>query len=266
MIVFRSILASLLLFSRITTGEVPAIRVDAEGFNSPGEDITKICQSAASELTRGWKKLPEVKVLVAHGEHGPIMLDQRNDQGETVVRLDTEGTYWAQYAYQFAHELCHVMATGQKRERKHLWFEETLCEAASLYCLRKMDTTWRADAPYPNWRSFAPNLGDYARKVMLGREYYAGIIKSGLPAFYQVHRERLETEPCDRELNGAMAIILLGRFENEPEHWEAVKWLNATPMGEDQSFAAHMKRWKDAVPEEHREFVTGLAALYGFDI
>jgi len=255
-----------LLLPLIAHGEELGIRVEAEGFQSSREDISKVCQSVAAEFTRGWKALPETKVLVERGKHGPIMLDQRNGQGETVVRLDTGGSYWAQYAYQFAHEVCHVMTTGQKRERKHLWFEETLCETASLYCLRKMDTTWRTDAPYPNWRSFAPNLGDYARKVMLGREHYASLIQGGLPAFYQKHRERLEAEPCDRELNGAMSIVLLGRLENEPQHWEAIKWLNATPMGEDKSFAGYLKRWRDAVPEEHRKFVTELAALYSIDL
>lgn len=259
----RCILCLVLLLPLIARGKEVAIRVEAKGFESSKEDITKVCESVAAEFTRGWKALPDAKLVVERGKHGPIMLDQHNDQGETVVRLDTEKTYWAQYAYQFAHELCHVMANGQKRERKHLWFEETLCETASLYCLRKMDTTWRTEAPYPNWRSFAPNLGDYARKVMLGREHHAAIIKTGLPAFYQKHRERLEAEPCDRDLNGAMAVVLLGRFENEPQHWEAVKWLNATPMGEDKSFAAYLKRWKDAVPEEHREFVVKMAALYG---
>lgn len=263
--ILRMLWLTLLLLA-LCRAEIPPIRVEAEGFNSPGEDIAKICQSAATEFTRGWKKLPEAKVLVERGKQGPITLDQHNAQGETVVRLDTEGTFWAQYAYQFSHEFCHVMADSRRRERKHLWFEETLCETASLYCLRKMDTTWRTDAPYPNWKSFAPNLGDYARKVMLGREYYAEIIKTGLPAFYQTHRERLETEPCDRELNGAMAIILLGRLENEPRHWEAVKWLNATPMGEDKSFTAYLKRWRDAVPEEHRSFVTNLAALYSIEL
>lgn len=260
------ILSLTLLLHTLCRAEAPPIRVEAEGFHSPKEDISKVCDSVAAEFTRGWKALPDSKVLVERSKQGPITLDQHNEQGETVVRLDTEGTFWAQYAYQFAHELCHVMATDRKRERKHLWFEETLCETASLYCLRKMDATWRSDAPYPNWRSFAPNLGDYARKVMLGREYHADIIKSGLPAFYQSHRERLEAEPCDRELNGAMAVVLLGCLENEPQHWESIKWLNATPMGQDKSFASHMKRWRDAVPEEHRKFVTGIAALFGIDV
>ena len=242
------------------------VRVEAEGFQVSREDISKVCESVAAEFTQGWKALPAAKVVVERGRKGPITLDQHNEQGETVVRLDTEGTYWGQYSYQFAHELCHVMATGNKRERKHLWFEETLCETASLYCLRKMEATWRSNAPYPNWQSYAPKLGDYARDVMLKREHYLALVESGLSNFYRNHREQLEAEPCDRELNGALAIVLLAHFEKQPQHWEAVKWLNGAEPKTTETFTAYLTRWKNTVPEEHRRFVSGIAALYGIDL
>ncbi|WP_035615716.1 hypothetical protein [Haloferula sp. BvORR071] len=242
----RRTLCSLLFFPWIAQGKPLDTRINADGFDSAEKDITKICESVAAEFTGTWKDLPGTKVVVERGKEGPITLDQRNEQGETVVKLDTQGTYWSQYSYQFAHELCHVMATGNKRDRKHLWFEETMCETASLYCLRKMEGTWRSNAPYPNWQSYAPKLGDYAKDVMLKREHYLPLVQSGLPAFYKQHRERLEAEPCDRELNGAMAIVMLACFEKQPQHWEAVKWLNAGPAGELPSFAAFLKRWHDA--------------------
>ena len=115
-----------------------AIRVEAAGFGASEADIGAVCRSAADCLTACWRQPPEARLVVVKGEHGPITLFARNDQGESVVRLDTGQTYWAQYAYQFSHELCHVLCKCEDDHRGNLWFEETLCETASMYCMRQI--------------------------------------------------------------------------------------------------------------------------------
>jgi hypothetical protein len=116
MIVFRRLLPGVAFFCLSASGwsEGVSIRVDASGFGASPADIGKVCQSAADELTAGWKVQASVKVLVVRGKHGPITAFKKNDRGEWVVRLDTGGTHWSQYAYQFAHELCHVLCKFKK--------------------------------------------------------------------------------------------------------------------------------------------------------
>jgi hypothetical protein len=43
----------------------------------------------------------------------------------------------------------------------------------------------------------------------------------------------------------------------------SVRWLNATPPREDDTFAKYLQHWHDAVPEKHKPFVQKLASLYG---
>jgi hypothetical protein len=239
------------------------LRVDAGGFDSSAADIAAVCNSVAECLVDGWERPPADKVLVVRGEHGPFTAFARNERGEAVIRLDTGGTYWCQYAYQFAHELCHLLGGCEDDFRGNLWFEETLCEAASLYCMRRMSERWRTSPPYPNWRDFAPSLADYARDVIVGRDHYDELLELGLPAYYRRHRQRLEAEPCDRAINGAMAVALLGLFECEPERWEAIRWLNSSPSPDGETFRAYLRKWHDAAGADHRPFIRRLAGLFG---
>src|ERR1700756_4796293 len=81
-------------------------------------------------------------------------------------------THWAQYAFQFAHELCHALANFASNSERlqlyppqaNLWLEESLCETASLFTLRAMSRSWRTEPPNPAWRNYAPCLDDYAEQ------------------------------------------------------------------------------------------------------
>jgi hypothetical protein len=160
-------------------------------------------------------------IVVTRGRNGPITLYQRNDRGEIVIRLDTEQTYWSQYSYQFAHEFCHVLCGYRDADRRNKWFEETLCETASLFAMRAMARTWKESAPYAHWRDYRDALRNYADDVIRKRDLIHEIHARGLPEFYRTHQAELESNPTSRELNGAMSIVLLHLFEEQPERWEA---------------------------------------------
>jgi len=243
----------------------PAYRVETEGFAAREADIRAVLDSASREL---WRFFPDYKIepiAVTRGHSGPITLYRRNERGEIVMRLDTEKTYWAQYAYQFAHEFCHILCGYRDGYQGHRWFEETLCEAASLYVIRSMSRTWKTSPPYAHWSDFRDSLRDYVDDIVKKREKIYEIYAGGLAEFYRVHQPELEADPVSRELNGAMAVVLLHLFEAEPERWEAIRWLNSTPPQKGDSFATYLQHWHDAVPPKHRPFVQRIAGLFGVD-
>jgi hypothetical protein len=225
-----------------------------------------VLESAGREL---WRFFPDYRIepiVVARGRGVPITLFQRNDRGEIVIRLNTEKTYWCQYAYQFAHEFCHVLCGFKAGYQGNKWFEETLCETASLYVVLAMSRTWRTSAPYAHWKDYRDSLRDYVDDIRRRRDKVYEIYEKGLPAFYRAHRATLEKEPGSRELNGAMALTLLQLFEERPERWEAVRWLNSSPAREGDTFAAYLQKWHDAAPARHQSFVKKVADLYGVAI
>jgi len=246
-----------------TRTKLPAYRVDPRGFEASQADIRAICDSAGREL---WQYFPDYTIetfVVTRGREGPITLYQRNDAREIVLKLDTSDTFWSQYAYQFAHEFCHVLAGFREDDPGTQWFEETLCETASLFALRAMARRWKDAPPYPHWKDYRDKLRQYADDVMLKRKHLAEIHRDGLPAFRKAHADELRRNPNQRELNGAMAVVLLHFFEEQPSRWEMVRWLNAEPSPAGETFEQMLARWHKTVPEKHKPSVASLAQLLG---
>ena len=173
----------------------------------------------------------------------------------------TEDRRWCQYCYQFAHEFTHILAGfDDELWKRNNWFEETLCEVASLYVLRQLSEVWQTRPPQTGLKSYAPEFRRYAQGVMDQRQQVAA---GQLSDFYQKHRAALEASPKNRDLNGAMAIPLLTVMEGAPAAWEAVGWLNARPSPEGQTFKEYMAAWREAVPLKHRPVVDEMRRLFG---
>ncbi|MFM8892225.1 MAG: hypothetical protein ACKOTB_11510 [Planctomycetia bacterium] len=246
--------------------DLPVYRVDAEAFEAREADIRGVLDSVSREL---WRFFPDHEIepiVVLRGDGPPITLFQRNELGEIVIRLNTGRMFWSQYAYQYAHELCHVLCAAGPGYQGNRWFEETLCETASLFAMRAMARTWKHTPPFANWRDYRDSLRDYTDEILRGRERVHEIFAVGLPAFYRGHRAELERDPGGRELNGAMAVVFLQFFEEDPARWESVRWLNATRPRDGDSFQTYLQNWHDAVPAKHRPFVTLVADLYAMPI
>lgn len=242
---------------------MPAFRIEAEGFGSSASDIKAVCDSAGSQLWRHFSQYEIDPFVVKRGNNGPFFGYKKNDQGELEILLDTRHTYWSQYAYQFSHEFCHMLCGRGKKDPAQMWFEETLAETASLFAMRAMAREWKMDPPYPNWKDYSDALRTYVDEIEVKRGGIYEIYEKGLGVFYRTHQERLRQECCDRELNGAMAVVLLRLFEEQPQNWEAVRWLNSSELQAGQTFQQHLRRWESAVPERHKSFVRKVASLYG---
>jgi hypothetical protein len=245
---------------------IPNYRVEADGFGAPEADIRAVLDSAARELYRYFPDYSLEPIDVSRGHSGPITLFQRNDRHEIVIHLDTEKTAWSQYAYQFSHELCHVLCGFNKGYRGNMWFEETLCETASLFTMRAMARSWKDSPPYPNWRDYRDSLREYVDNTVHNRDKIHELFRGGLHEFYLAHKAELEKTPGSRELNGAMAIVFLQLFEERPQRWEAVRWLNSQHAPDGETFTAYLQRWHEAAPARHQWFVKHVAELYGVEI
>ncbi len=257
----RPFLGMLLLLPG-AAGDPPEIRVEKSAeWKADRGTVKRVLSAAAGEL---WKHVSEGKppVIQVWPKGGPILLYRRGPAGEFLVKLDTGESYWAQYTYQFAHECAHVLAGGAPAKHRHKWFEESLCEAASLFVLRRSAETWKTSPPYPGGESFAPALRNYADDRMK-----KGLLPEGktLAAWYAENREALEAKADDRARNQVPAQELLPLLEKEPERWESLLWLNAEPLPAEAPFARVLEAWKARCPERHRAFVGELALRFGLE-
>ncbi|HPD14469.1 MAG TPA: hypothetical protein PLE19_05940 [Planctomycetota bacterium] len=223
------------------------------------QDVQHVLMSAANEL---WRYFPErtLPPIVVAPQGGPITWFRRGLHGEYYVQLNTGGTFWNQYAYQMAHEFCHILCNYRDDEKSNKWLEESLCELASIFAMRRMADTWAKTPPYPNWRSFAPTHRTYADDRLKKGELPPN---TPFAEWFRENEGAMRKEPCLREKNNVVAAALLPLFEKQPEHWEAVTWLNAQPVREPRTLEQHLAAWRAHCPEKHRPFVAEIAKVFG---
>jgi hypothetical protein len=250
--------------------QVLDIRVQANAFGSASPaDITVVLRSAASELFRYCPHTQLAGIDVYYRADHPEIDSKRTPAGRIAMALSARDTHWAQYSFQFAHEFCHALANYANNSRQaipgtpntNLWFEESLCETASLFSLRAMSRTWQSSPPYPAFRAYAPYLGDYAQQRLAQPENH---LPAGTPfsAWFRQHQGALRKDAGHRDWNTIIARQLLPIFEAEPAGWEAVTFLNRGSSNTQKSLSEHLAQWRANCPDRLRPFVSKLANVF----
>lgn len=233
-------------------------------------DIETLLYAVADELLARMPRRLDATISVSHGDGGPIVLYERGARGEYRVRLHASGDRWHLYAYEFAHELCHILAnyernaTGGDTTGYNQWFEETLCETASLYVLQALAQRWQDTPPSPSWGAAA---GKFKR-------FHEHLLSEGhrqLPAHTPLHawlvdnENALRANPYLRERNEVVANLLLPLFSDNPQNWAALNYLNLSRTDAQSSLQDYLHRWYQRAPLEHRQFIGSVLALFGLE-
>lgn len=173
------------------------------------------------------------------------------------IFLTVQDRYWCQYAYQFAHELCHHVINSVYDETSRFgWFEEALCELASLYCLRKMAEEWNSNPPYEHWRDYSESLTKYANIIINCPnnhvEHFSEWLNQNLPSLYK--------DRYKRDLNRIVAVKLFDLFFAHPRMWRLIQYLANVEYDNALSLVEYLRRLSATVPPELRreldDFVT----------
>ncbi len=246
------------------------ILVDAKGWGAAAPaDIRAVLLGAAQEIWR-WCPGEMIRpIRVYHRTDFPQTDFMHDWRGRIRIGLASQDTRWAQMAFQFAHEFIHALAQHSAAARRawrtprhaNLWFEECLCETASLFVLRRMAAMWSANPPYPQWRGYAPELAKYATE-RLARPDHQLPDGRGFNDWFREHESALRTNPAQRAKNVIVARQMLPLFEAEPAGWEAACYLNLGRRDREKPRAQHFAEWQTASPASLRPFVERVTALF----
>ncbi|MEY4751796.1 MAG: hypothetical protein RIQ60_4010 [Pseudomonadota bacterium] len=218
--------------------------------------------------TRADRPVEPLALRVRHRFGGPRIDYQRDRDGRTVIFLSARDDRWYQYVYQFAHEYCHLLSHfDRKRQgddivRDHQWFEEAVCETASLFAVRRLAAEGNSADASMVARHIAPQLTQYAEQLIAQphRQLESGI---ALKAWYAQHMETLRSQPYLREYNELVALQLLPLFETEPARWAALAWLNPTELAPGLPFADYLDAWRIATPVFVQPLVANIQTSFG---
>ena len=245
-----------------------------DGFgNASAADIKAVLRSAGEEI---WKHCPNTRwevpgFYIYHSEGSPITLFDHKSDGRIAIGLTTQGPFWSQFAFQFAHEFCHALAghandwktTWIKAKKANHWLEESICETSSLFAMRAMGKTWQTTPPYSNWKSYAESLTKYAADRIDAVQKEKGAAFS-FAKWFPENEAAMRTNSTDRAKNNIVAVELLPLFEANPAGWEAMVFFNRCENRDpEKTLARHFADWSAAAPAEQRAFIGKLAAVFG---
>ena len=184
---------------------------------------------------------------------------------EYKVGLTVNGTYWNQFAYQFGHELCHLLMDHDRitKGNPNDWFHEALCELANLWVIREMSETWATRVPYQNWKSYRHALADFAENWMMGRAevQYSG---SGADWLKQWETSMRSDEPgaFSYARVAQLSYKFLPIFDENPEAWNVIRQMPSSTG----KMVDYMQDWYDGVDPEDKKFVEAIAKEMGISV
>jgi hypothetical protein len=131
------------------------------------------------------------------------------------VVVNIGGRDWSKLAYQFGHELGHVLANSWRpnsRPRNPCqWLEEALVEAFSLRGLGKLAESWERRPVFANDAAFADAIRQYRRRAIQRYETIASnqMQDLRLDAWFREQRSSLEDNGAlDRPAQAAVTTML----------------------------------------------------------
>lgn len=221
-------------------------------------DIGRVLDSVADELASVVGVAGDdlhLRVLPRGGS--PRVLYERDAEGQYIVQLTARDERWFQYVYQFAHELCHVLSNfdnkeglgGEKVDESNQWFEESLCEAASLFTLQRLAVVWETSPPTRNWSGYGKAFSAYADRLINEPHRHLAAGRS-FRDWYAENQASLSSSPYQREKNELVAANLLPLFAAHPESWQSIAYLNPSKTSAGKPFAQYLADWRAASPDK----------------
>ena len=225
------------------------------------DNIERLLRDVASHFT-GLIREPLTGIVTVaptrSTDNHPITLYRPSPQSPFPIMLQARDRKWARFAYQFAHELCHVVSDYERlRGNPNGWFHEALCELASVFTLRRMAERWPTYPPYPNWANYTESLASYVQELLLCKEHQ---LPEGMTLFgWLLSEEESLRKNCElRDKNAVVAYSLLPIFESEPAGWNAIRRLpDSSAMFKD-----YLCDWHSQVESIDQSFLNRIIQLF----
>lgn len=235
------------------------------GSAQPSE-IEALLYTVAEELLQHFPERQLAPIVVSPTQTGPVVLYRKGPGNEYLVRLAAKDQRWPEYVYEFSHELMHILVNYEyhapPHSSRHQWFEEALCETASLHTLKRLAARWGRNASDLEAIQFAATLRRYA-DIVTNEPHRRLPHDVPLANWFAQNELQLRGNAYLREKNELVANLFLPRFEQESD-WQALAYLNGPEQ--DSDFRHHLFDWYRRTPAPQQEFVRQALVLFAFDI
>ena len=174
---------------------------------------------------------------------GPPHIWLHDDRPTTAwIIVDIGPRDWCKLAYQFGHELGHVLCNSWKRSASpnppSQWLEEATVEAFSIRGLGLLAESWQKAAPFAGDEAFAAAIRQYRDNVIKG---YTTPDRD-MAAWFDAHR--LALEKGRPGIEGVAVLDILPFLEEEPACVEDLGALNRWPERTRLPVETYLANWQ----------------------
>lgn len=174
----------------------------------------------------------------------------RPETGWVVVSIGERD--WCKLAYQFGHELGHVLcnswAPPAKPRPPCQWVEEASVEAFSLRGLARLAGDWERDPPFPGDEAFAGAIRRYRAGAIASYARHSGD-GSDLAAWFRGRADALGAATGLDALQGPAVLAILAELERDAGCVEDMGALNRWPSRSAVPLGEYLHLWSQSCEE-----------------
>jgi hypothetical protein len=166
---------------------------------------------------------------------GPPFVWLHNDPPrEAWIVVDIDARDWCRLAYQFGHELGHVLCNSWQLDAKpHVpcqWLEESMVEAFSIRGLGRLAKSWEEDPPYAGTNDYGQAIRQYREKVIEGYQQPGGLAPGAdIAPWFAEMRDTLDRETGLNPMDGPAILAILEMLESDKGCVEDMGAVNRWP-------------------------------------
>jgi hypothetical protein len=163
------------------------------------------------------------------------------------VIVDIGPADWCKLAYQFGHELCHVLCNSwewsARRTGQTQWLEEAFAEAFSIRGLGLLAASWEENPPFAGDALFANAIRQYRQNLV---DNYKKAAPPGpdIAACYRSHCRDFTQGKGD-----PIVLAVLNELESDPACVEDLGAVNRWPERSAAPVEQYLSSWQASCPE-----------------
>jgi hypothetical protein len=213
--------------------------------------ISRMREACLSGIRLVSDRQPE-RLRVDAQTSGPphIWLHADNPTTASIV-VDVGTRAWSQLAYQFGHELGHVMCNSLmwkvETPPPSRWLEECLAEAFAIRGLAHLADGWERNPPFPNDYRYAQSLRDYRRDLVEKYRQAAGPEDTQhMAAWLRDNRKRLDETTGLGVYAGPAILTITTAMENDKGCVEDLGAVNRWSQRSGVPLEDYLRLWRES--------------------
>src|SRR5208282_687865 len=225
--------------------------------SSPADAVTRVLKRMREVSLSGVRLLSDRqpdRLRVDNHADGPPAVWLHDDHTKIAwIIVDIGPRDWCKLAYQFGHELGHVLSNSWDASAKPRapcqWLEEAMVEAFSVRGLGLLAASWEYRPPFAGDAAFSAAIRQY-RRNLIERYGRAGgpTPDADIGSWFRASRSALELSGLS-EIEGPMIVRILSEMESDKTCVEDLGALNRWPARSGVPLEDYLTLWETSCAE-----------------